>query len=201
MKDLSLWKIQCENWCFYNWKYLVLGTQILYLIWRDPHLWGVIIAGLLLFHISWLGICQLVKMFGIKARIKYWHLLIGCGVVIGSISIFDPPAHALFLHGLEEFLKKLVADTRVTTGNQDGSSSTTVKTIDLLMDFVRGMIGLVIVAGSLRAWQISNQGGDNGPLVDLVIKTVALVIAIDIITFLLVGDSEPTGIQQAGGGA
>jgi hypothetical protein len=60
--------------------------------------------------------------------------------------------------------------------------------IDLIFNLIRGAFLLLVAAASLFAYNQAQQGNDWRPIVTQVGLAFAIVIAIDVVTFLFVGD-------------
>jgi hypothetical protein len=80
---------------------------------------------------------------------------------------------------------------------QSGGSGETVspEVIKLIFNLIRGVFLLLVAAAALFAYNQAQQGNDWRPIVTQVGLAFAIVIAIDVVTFLFVGN----GTGAAGG--
>jgi hypothetical protein len=99
------------------------------------------------------------------------------------------PAHALFLSGLEEFFIQIIEDS------QGAGSAETISedTVSLVFNLIRGVFLLLVGAAALFAYNQAQQQNDWRPIVVQVGLAFAVVIAIDVVTFIFVGDGTGVG--------
>jgi hypothetical protein len=155
---------------------ICLGASI-YLTLKDP----VFITTLASFSIPLLSLWHIAKGSGFPLR--FWHIALTILTATLTFSLFETPAHAIFLSGLEEFFKELAQ------GVQSGGSGATITddVIELIFNLIRGVFLLIVAGASLFAYNQAQQGNDWRPIVSQVGLAFAIVIAVDIITFLFVG--------------
>jgi len=157
---------------------LCLGA-IAYFTFRDPLFVTVLgclsIILLGLWHIT--RAIPLVEKY-LGAQIRFWHV---ATVILGLtifLSLFNTPAHAFFLSGLESFFQELVA------GAQSTDSSIDTEAVTLVFNLIRGVFLILVVAAALFAYNQAQQGNDWRPIITQVGIAFGIVIAIDIITYL-----------------
>lgn len=127
----------------------------------------------------------------IGGKIRFWHVTTAIITSTALCSVLDSPANAIFLSGLEAFMQQL-AQGAASAGGQAIST----EVITLIFNLIRGAFLLLVAAASLFAYNQAQQGNDWRPIVTQVALAFAIVIAIDVVTFLFVGD----GSGVAGGG-
>ena len=127
----------------------------------------------------------------IGTKIRFWHVTTTIITATALCSVLDSPANAIFLSGLQEFMTQLAEGAA-----SSGGESISAETIELIFNLIRGAFLLLVAAASLFAYNQAQQGNDWRPIVTQVALAFAIVIAIDVVTFLFVGD----GTGTAGGG-
>lgn len=160
-----------------------------YLLIREPVMLAILgcasVVCLSLWHIA--RIIPIVERF-INSKVRFWHV---ATVIIGTtalLTVFDMPAQAVFLSGLQEFFVELASQAQGSGGGETISEDV----IDLIFNLIRGAFLLLVAAASLFAYNQAQQGNDWRPIVTQVGLAFAIVIAIDVVTFLFVGDG--TGV-------
>lgn len=127
------------------------------------------------------------KCLGVK--IRFWHIVTLILGFSAALSLIHLPANAIFLSGLEEFFKTLASEAQGA-----GSGETiTEDVISLVFNLIRGAFLLLVAGASLFAYNQAQQGNDWRPIVAQVGIAFAIVIAVDVITYLFVGDGSGTG--------
>lgn len=121
----------------------------------------------------------------IGGKIRFWHVTTAIITSTALCSVLDSPANAIFLSGLEAFMQQL-AQGAASAGGQAISP----EVITLIFNLIRGAFLLLVAAASLFAYNQAQQGNDWRPIVTQVALAFAIVIAIDVITFLFVGDGS-----------
>lgn len=121
----------------------------------------------------------------IGGKIRFWHVTTAIITSTALCSVLDSPANAIFLSGLEAFMQQL-AQGAASAGGQAIST----EVITLIFNLIRGAFLLLVAAASLFAYNQAQQGNDWRPIVTQVALAFAIVIAIDVITFLFVGDGS-----------
>lgn len=121
----------------------------------------------------------------IGGKIRFWHVTTAIITSTALCSVLDSPANAIFLSGLEAFMQQL-AQGAASAGGQAISA----EVITLIFNLIRGAFLLLVAAASLFAYNQAQQGNDWRPIVTQVALAFAIVIAIDVVTFLFVGDGS-----------
>jgi len=124
----------------------------------------------------------------VNAKVRFWHIVTAIITVTALCGVLVQPAHAIFLSGLEAFFVELASQA------QSGGSGTTIseEVIGLIFNLIRGVFLLLVAAAALFAYNQAQQGNDWRPIVTQVGLAFAIVIAIDVVTFLFVGDGTGT---------
>ncbi|MFB2839312.1 hypothetical protein [Floridanema evergladense] len=123
----------------------------------------------------------------IGSKIRFWHVTTAIITATALCSVLDSPANAIFLSGLEVFMQQL-AQGAAAAGGQPIST----EVITLIFNLIRGAFLLLVAAASLFAYNQAQQGNDWRPIVTQVALAFSIVIAIDVVTFLFVGNG--TGV-------
>jgi len=119
----------------------------------------------------------------IGCKIRFWHVATAIITSTALCSVLDSPANAIFLSGLEEFMNELAEGASSAGGEAIDS-----EVIELIFNLIRGAFLLLVAAASLFAYNQAQQGNDWRPIVTQVALAFAIVIAIDVITFLFIGN-------------
>jgi hypothetical protein len=122
----------------------------------------------------------------LHGKIRFWHLTSLILAVTAVLSLFDTPAQALFLSGLEEFFKQLAQGAQASGSGQTISN----EVIELIFNLIRGAFLLLVAAASLFAYNQAQQGNDWRPIITQVGLSFAIVIAVDVVTFLFIGNQS-----------
>lgn len=123
-------------------------------------------------------------------KIRFWHIVAAIITVTALLDTFTTPAHAIFLSGLESFFNNLAQQSSQAGG---GSTSTLdANVVGLTFNLIRGAFLLLVAAASLFAYNQAQQGNDWRPIVTQVGLAFSIVIAIDVITFIFVGNGTGT---------
>lgn len=117
----------------------------------------------------------------IGCKIRFWHVATAIITSTALCSVLDSPANAIFLSGLEEFMNELAEGASSAGGEAIDS-----EVIELIFNLIRGAFLLLVAAASLFAYNQAQQGNDWRPIVTQVALAFAIVIAIDVITFLFI---------------
>lgn len=125
------------------------------------------------------------KTIGIK--IRWWHVIaaiIATTTVAGTV-LHPEPGHALFLDSLEQFTIDLINDS------SPGSGDTAIDedAIGLVFNTIRVVFLLSVAAAALFAFNQAQQGNDWRPIIGQVGIAFAAVIAVDVITYFVIGGS------------
>lgn len=77
-------------------------------------------------------------------------------------------------------------------GAAGGGTAIDESTIVLIFNAIRGVFLLLVAAAALFAYNQAQQGNDWRPIVTQIALAFGIVIAIDVVTFLFVGDGSGT---------
>lgn len=130
----------------------------------------------------------LEKYLGTK--IRFWHIVTVIIAVTAVLDTFANPAQAIFLSGLENFFNNLAQQTSQAGGGSTDNLDNNV--VSLIFNLIRGVFLLLVAAASLFAYNQAQQGNDWRPIVTQVGLAFSIVIAIDVITFIFVGNGTGT---------
>ncbi|MGB3204218.1 MAG: hypothetical protein WBB28_04455 [Crinalium sp.] len=168
---------------------LVYGTMLsvilAYLIVREP-LFVCVLGCASLVAMGAVGIVRAIPVLEkqLKTKIKFWHissLILAATAVFGT---FGAPAQAVFLTGLEAYMKELVANS---------GQGIEEDTIGLIFSSFRGVFLLLAGGAGLYAYNQGQQQNDWRPIVTQIGLAFGIVFALDIITFLFIGSGTGTG--------
>lgn len=168
----------------------VCAVVSVYMLVKEPVLMSVLGCSSVVFFGLWQitrTVPILEKLIG--AKIRFWHVVTAIIAVTALLNTFEMPAHAIFLSGLEAFFKQLATQSS-TAG---GGTSIDANTIALIFNVIRGVFLLLVAAASLFAYNQAQQGNDWRPIVTQIGLAFGIVIAIDVITFLFIGNGTGTG--------
>lgn len=163
---------------------LGLGLGLIYLAFREPLLVTVILsAGLFFYCLNRVidSIPFLRRIIG--AKIRFWHV---AGIIMAlatTLSLFEIPAHAIFLSGLEQFLTQIAQQS--STG---GAGAVSPEAIKLVFNAIRAVFLLLVGVAALFAYNQAQQGNDWRPIATQAGLAIGIVLTIDVITFLFVGN-------------
>jgi hypothetical protein len=162
-----------------------------YMVVKEPLLMSILGCSSFVFFGFWqitLTIPILEKLIGVK--IRFWHVVTAIIAVTALLNTFEMPAHAIFLSGLESFFKQIASQSSTTVGG----TSIDDNTIALIFNVIRGVFLLLVGAASLFAYNQAQQGNDWRPIVTQIGLAFGIVIAIDVITFLFIGNGTATKV-------
>lgn len=131
----------------------------------------------------------LEKLLG--SKIRYWHLATAVITLTALLNNFQTPAQAIFLSGLQQFMTNLATEA----GAAGGGTAVDSTTIALIFNAIRGIFLLLVAAAALFAYNQAQQGNDWRPIVTQVALAFGIVIAIDVVTFLFVGNGTGSTAQ------
>lgn len=123
-------------------------------------------------------------------KIRFWHIVAAIITVTALLDTFTTPAQAIFLSGLESFFNNLVQQSSQAGGGSTDTLDANV--VGLTFNLIRGAFLLLVAAASLFAYNQAQQGNDWRPIVTQVGLAFSIVIAIDVITFIFVGNGAGT---------
>ncbi|MBD2428095.1 hypothetical protein H6G62_19305 [Phormidium sp. FACHB-1136] len=162
-----------------------IGVGLVYMAARQPVFFSVLGVSSLLYLTAW----QMLQMTPVLERwmgrrIKIQHVVVAISTTTLLASAIQP-AHALFLSGLEAFFVDLAAQA------QSGGAGETLddSVIGLVFNLIRGVFLLLVAAAALFAYNQAQQGNDWRPIVTQVGLAFAIVIAIDVVTFIFIGNA------------
>lgn len=162
-----------------------IGVGLVYMAARQPVFLSVLGLSGLLYLTAW----QILQMTPVLERwvgrkIKIQHVVVAISTTTLLASAIQP-AHALFLSGLEEFFIELAAQA------QGGGAGETLDegVINLVFNLIRGVFLLLVAAAALFAYNQAQQGNDWRPIITQVGLAFAIVIAIDVVTFIFIGNA------------
>lgn len=164
-------------------------ASLVYFTIHDPLLIATLGCSSILFLSLWhiTRAIPLVERY-IGCKIRFWHIATAIITSTALCSVLDSPANAIFLSGLEEFMKELAEGA-----SSAGGEAIDAEVIELIFNLIRGAFLLLVAAASLFAYNQAQQGNDWRPIVTQVALAFAIVIAIDVITFLFVGNGGGGG--------
>ncbi len=168
---------------------LFLGLSLIYLTVKEPLLISIILS-LSLFFYCLHRIIKLIPWLNkiVNAKIHFWHI---AGLIIAltaTLTVFELPAHAIFLSGLEEFLAGIAEES--STG---GASTISPEAITLVFNAIRGVFLLLVGVAALFAYNQAQQGNDWRPIATQAGLAIGIILTVDVITFLFIGDGTAGG--------
>jgi hypothetical protein len=172
-----------------------LGFGLIYLAVREPILSGIIFSLGLFFHClnQVINLIPYLNHF-VGIKIRFWHI---AGLIIAltaTLTTFEMPAQAIFLSGLEQFLTEIAQQS--STG---GTSSIDPQAITLVFNAIRGVFLLLVGVAALFAYNQAQQGNDWRPIATQAGLAIGIILTIDVITFLFVGNGTGTTGGTTGG--
>jgi hypothetical protein len=157
----------------------VCAAALLYFGWHDTLFLATLGCATILFMACWQvarAIPVVEKYVGI--RITIWHvitLILGATMVVSQ---FEMPASAAFLSGLESTVTTLLSDSGITI------AANAVKTT---FNLIRIIFLLLVAAAGVFAFNQAQQGNDWRPIIGQIAIAFAVVIAIDLTTYIITG--------------
>jgi uncharacterized membrane protein len=167
---------------------MLLGLGLIYLAAREPVLISILLSlGLLFYCLN-----QVIRFipylnYFVKVKIRFWHI---AGLIIGltaTLTTFEMPAQAIFLSGLEKYLTDISQQS--STG---GTSSIDPQAITLVFNAIRGVFLLLVGVAALFAYNQAQQGNDWRPIATQAGLAIGIILTIDVITFLFIGNGTGT---------
>ncbi|MBW4604343.1 MAG: hypothetical protein KME29_33440 [Calothrix sp. FI2-JRJ7] len=174
-----------------------LGLVVFYLAIKEPLLITVILLLGFLFYCLQKVITLtpfLNRLVGRKVR--FWQVagvIMGCAV---TVSIYEMPAQAIFLSGLEQFLTDIAQQS--STGGA-GGGAIDPQAIKLVFNAIRGVFLLLVGVAALFAYNQAQQGNDWRPIATQAGLAIGIILVIDVITFLFIGNGTGGGTGGTGG--
>lgn len=161
------------------------GLGLAYMAARQPVFFSVLAVSSVVYFTAW-QMLQVLPVLDtwLGRRIKLQHVVMAISTTTLLASAIQP-AHALFLSGLETFFVDLAAQA------QSGGAGETLdeSVIGLVFNLIRGVFLLLVAAAALFAYNQAQQGNDWRPIVTQVGLAFAIVIAIDVVTFIFIGNA------------
>lgn len=164
---------------------LICVGALAYFTIQDPLFVSILGCLSVLFLSAW-QMAQVIPIVEktLGSKIRFWHIASAIIGITASLSLFNAPAHAIFLSNLEAFFTDLAVSAQ---GSGSGETLNT-EVIGLIFNLIRGAFLLLVAAASLFAYNQAQQGNDWRPIITQVGLAFAIVIAIDVITFLFIGN-------------
>lgn len=155
-----------------------LGAAIYFTL-HDPLFMAVLGCTSIFFLSLWhINRCLPILEHWLGSKIRFWHVTTIILTITALLSVFGTPAQAIFLSNLEDFF---------TTLAQGAGGSVNPTVIPLIFNLIRGGFLLLVAGASLFAFNQAQQGNDWRPIISQIALSFAIVIAVDIITFLFTG--------------
>ncbi|WP_244329326.1 hypothetical protein [Tolypothrix sp. PCC 7910] len=163
---------------------IFLGLAFIYLAVKEPLL-VVVILSLALFFYCLNRVIALIPYLNhfVQKKIHFWHIV---GVIMAltmTLTIFEMPAQAIFLSGLEKFLTNIAQQS-----SSGGTSSIDPQAITLVFNAIRGVFLLLVGVAALFAYNQAQQGNDWRPIATQAGLAIGIILTIDVITFLFIGN-------------
>jgi hypothetical protein len=159
---------------------------ITYLLIKEPSLMVILGCVSIAFLSPWHVIKRvpiLDRHLGAKLRFRYIVTLIITTIAV--LHVLIAPADAIFLSGLEQFFINLAQQTAQAGG---ATNTLDANVVGLIFNLIRGVFLLLVAAAALFAYNQAQQGNDWRPIVTQVGLSFAIVIAIDVVTFIFIGN-------------
>jgi hypothetical protein len=167
---------------------LFLGFGLIYLAVKEPLLISIILS-LSLFFYCLNRVISLIPYLNyfVKVKIQFWHITGLIMALTATLTTFEMPAQAIFLSGLEQFLTNIAQQS--STG---GTSAIDPQAITLVFNAIRGVFLLLVGIAALFAYNQAQQGNDWRPIATQAGLAIGIILTIDVITFLFVGNGTGT---------
>ena len=167
---------------------LSLTSGCIYMAFREPLLIGIILSLSLFFYClhRLISLIPYLNYF-VKIKIRFWHI---AGLIIAltaTLTVFEMPAQAIFLSGLEQYLTNIAQQS--STG---GTSAIDPQAIALVFNAIRGVFLLLVGVAALFAYNQAQQGNDWRPIATQAGLAIGILLTIDVITFLFIGNGTGT---------
>ncbi|GJD19244.1 hypothetical protein RIVM261_042000 [Rivularia sp. IAM M-261] len=173
-----------------------LGLAVFYLAIKEPLLITVILLlGFLFYCLQKVIIFTPFLNRLVGRKIRFWQVagvIMGCAV---TVSIYEMPAQAIFLSGLEQFLTDIAQQS--STGGAGGAIDP--QAIKLVFNAIRGVFLLLVGVAALFAYNQAQQGNDWRPIATQAGLAIGIILIIDVITFLFIGNGTGGGTGGTGG--
>ena len=114
--------------------------------------------------------------------LKFWQIASLITSLLILFSLLQLPSQAVFLENLEQF---------VVTLAQGAGTGVTADSIQLIFNLIRAIFLVLVAVAALFAYNQAQQGNDWRPIASQAGMAFGIILAIDVITFLFVGDGGP----------
>lgn len=163
---------------------------MIYLLLQDPILITVLGCASVVFISLWhlIHAVPILERY-LGTKIRFWHIASLIITMTALLNTLIVPAQAIFLSGLEQFFINLAQQTSQAGG---GTNTLDANVVGLIFNLIRGVFLLLVAAAALFAYNQSQQGNDWRPIVTQVGLAFAIVIAIDVVTFIFIGNGTGT---------
>lgn len=165
--------------------FTIIGISSLWFLWRSPITFAVFGAFGIGFWSLW-KISEffpfIQKMTGFK--IQYKHVVAATLTSTLLLSCFETPSYAIFLEGLEEYIGETL-----TTSN----SGIPEDAVTLVFNAIRIIFLLLVASAALFAFNQAQQGNDWRPIAGQIGMAIGIVLVVDVITFIFIGDGGGAG--------
>jgi hypothetical protein len=151
---------------------------LVYIVWTNLLL--TCTFGLL--AISFIGLYNTAKVIPlinklIGTKITLWHVSVL--IVTGTLLLSQlEPAHAIFLDNLETALNTVITDAGIAIP---------ANAVSATFGFIRVVFLLAVGAGGVYAYVQAQQGNDWRPIVGTIILAIGIVVAIDAVSYIVLG--------------
>lgn len=163
---------------------VLLGLSLIYLAVREPLLVTIVLSAALFFYcLNRIihSVPYLNRLIGVK--IRFWHVAGAIMALAATLSLFEMPAQAVFLSGLEQFLTNIAQQSSTS-----GAEGVDPQAINLVFNAIRAVFLLLVGVAALFAYNQAQQGNDWRPIATQAGLAIGIILVIDVITFLFVGD-------------
>ncbi len=184
MESLKQKRIRLENWLILNWRLVIATPQIIFLMSRDWQFWRIAIPACLSFCLLWFCLEKLANWVGINPRKIRGLGILGIATIILSLS-FQEPASAFLYKRAEKFVSDLI--TSVYDSINGGSTTDIQSAVALLFTFLRVLTVFMFLGSLIQAQRMKNDTQSSRLMLDIAAGTFEFVVAVEVISFLLVG--------------
>ncbi|MDJ0678098.1 MAG: hypothetical protein QNJ36_22390 [Calothrix sp. MO_167.B42] len=167
---------------------LSLAIGSIYTTFREPLLIGIILSFSLFFYClhRLISFIPYLNSF-VKNKVQFWHVVGLIIAITATLTVFEMPAQAIFLSGLEQYLTNIAQQS--STG---GTSAIDPQAIALVFNAIRGVFLLLVGVAALFAYNQAQQGNDWRPIATQAGLAIGILLTIDVITFLFIGNGTGT---------
>ncbi len=151
---------------------------------RDWQFWRIAIPACLSFCLLWFCLEKLANWVGINPRKIRGLGILDIVTIILSLS-FQEPASAFLYKRAEKFVSDLV--TSVFNSINGGSTTNIQSAVALLFTFLRVLTVFMFLGSLIQAQRMKNDTQSSRLMLDIAAGTFEFVVAVEVISFLLVG--------------